>query len=75
MHCKNEVFERGCNYQVLLSFSRKLGNLFCSKPELPCCTINVASAMKESQKVIAKTPDVVVQGFIQVSFLPEAFAV
>lgn len=67
--------ERGGNYQVLLSFSRKLGNLFCSQPELPCYTSKVASAMKESQKVIAKTPGVVVLDFIHVSFLPEVFAV
>lgn len=68
MHGKKQMCEMGCNYQDLLSFSRKLGNVFCSQLELPHCTSNVTSVGKESQKVLAKTTGVIVLGFIQVSF-------
>lgn len=71
MHDKQEMYERRCNHLVPLSFLRK--NLFCSQPELPCCTSSVASTMWEP-KVVAEAPGVVL-GSTQVSFLPQVFAV
>ena len=65
---------------IIKSCSAFQGNLGVFSPlslpcELPCDIGNVASAMKESQRVLAKTPGIIVLGFIQLPFLPEVFAV